>query len=367
MPMTPQTLLETTNALRLAVQRARPDEGVQLFETILHPSGEHHYWAGVCWLNLHQLEAAKRAFHVALDLGFNGAISMLATALRLEGDVEAAAVLLDGLEIERLEPFHRAVAWRELGATRWELDDLEGSLVPLEHAWQTALDTEHGELLLPMIGDFLSRSHFGIGEHARALEVASAALNLTNARVRPFLLYRIVLCRIELGQLERAEADCADLETFVPDEPRARDLCAYARAFVLRKRGRYFEARYDFRELLATASGDVPFHALLNLAEIELEDGTNPWAAHAWVRVANKHTMGRDSVALRRLRLVEERLERIPRVDPRRLSGAALEQALYTAHWNQGSRPEAFGELERAWIRRAEEERARRIERRPGR
>ncbi len=359
--MTPQTVLEITTALRDAIRGARPSEGLTVFETIHTPTGEHWYWAGVCHLNLHQLEAAKRAFHQALDLGFTGAIGMLCTALRLEGEVGAALAVLEGLEIERLSAFHRGVAWRELGAARWETDDLEGSIPPLEQAWQTALDAEHGELLLPMIGDFLSRSHFGTGDHARALEVASAALNLTNARVRPFLLYRIVLCRIELGQLEHAALDCADLETFVPDEPRARDLCAYAHALMLRKRGRYFEARYDFRALLATASGDVPFHALLNLAEIELEDGTNPWAAHAWMRVAHKHAVGRGAVALRRLRRVEERLERVPRADPRRLSDEALETALYTAHWNQGSRPEAFGDLERAWVKRAEEERGRRI------
>ncbi len=362
--MTPQTLLETTTALRNAIRHARPHDGLDLFETILVPSGEHWYWAGVCHLNLHQVAHAKTAFHRALDLGFRGAIGMLCTALRLEGDVEAATALLNGLEIEAFDAFHRAVAWRELGAARWESHDLEGSLLPLEHAWNSALDAEHGAMLLPMIGDFLSRSLFEVSDKSRALVVASAALNLANARVRPFLLYRIVMCRIDLGQLEQAALDCADLETFVPNEPRARDLSAYARALILREQCLYFEARYDLRELLETATDDVPFHAALALAELEVADGTNPWEAHHWVWHAQRHVQGRDALALRRLNRVQQSLEHIPRVDPRRLDDASLMEALYTAHWNQGSYPPAFTELERDWVTRAEEERARRMVRR---
>ncbi len=359
--MTPHTALETTTALRNAIRHARPHDGLALFETILAPSGEHWYWAGVCWLNLHQVQDAKTAFHRALDLGFHGAIGMLCTALRLEGDARAALAVFEDLEIEALDAFHRALAWRELGAARWETHDLEGSLLPLEYAWESALDAEHGAMLLPMIGDFLSRSLYEVGDKTRALVVASAALNLTNARVRPFLLYRIVMCRIDLGQLEQAALDCADLETFVPNEPRARDLSAYARALILREQRLYFEARYDLRELLETATGDVPFHAALALAELEVRDGTNPWAAHQWLYHAHHQAEGRDAVALRRLQRVEQRLECIPRVDPRRLRDDALEQSLYTAHWNQGSYPPAFTDLEREWVTRAEEERARRI------
>lgn len=49
---------------------------------------------------------------------------------------------------------------------------------------------------------------------------------------------------------------------------------------------------------------------------------------------------------------------------PRRLGDVSLGEALYTAHWNHGSHPHPFGELERVWVTRAEDERARPTERR---
>jgi tetratricopeptide (TPR) repeat protein len=171
------------------------------------PTPEEDRYAAMCLFNLRQLQAAKDLLLRARTRGCAEASIELATVYRHLGYLDLSNEALEGLDVDRMSPFDRALALRERGAYFYTFGDLAKAATVLERAWAEAAAAPDGRVLRATIGQALGLTCAERGFDRRAAQYFEAALRSANPAKAVYLRAARALSLSYVGDLERAHED----------------------------------------------------------------------------------------------------------------------------------------------------------------
>lgn len=252
---------------------------IKVYETLVEPSSEAGYWAGLALDTLGDKAEAKVLLEKSLTKGYRGAAAPLAALYRGERQIEHADRYLRSLEpFADLSLWDRAIAYRERGRLLEDWGKFTHARDAYQASWNSLkqLPEGQGRGVLGFVGQLLTWSHEIRGQSLSALEVVREAKRYVDPeQTSQFvqLLYYQVLCASHAKKIREAETALCELQAITTQDPRLQGLIHHAQGVFMYYSKRMIEAIPHFKrsaKFFSTSANQLAIFANLYLGNCHI-------------------------------------------------------------------------------------------------
>jgi tetratricopeptide (TPR) repeat protein len=263
------------NFILESVIAGRYADGVALHAQLKPPTPADDLWAGICHVALQQPLEANECLIRARNAGLEDAGAALVMAYRFANESSIAREALEGLALDRLTGFGRALAARERGVLLHREGRLRDAIVELERAWVLANNDPIVQRMIASWAGSLAYVLIESGRYAKAIIYLDRALEV-HVGQRIHLLFTRGLCFASTGFFDRAEADLNEAQVQAIGLPAFEAIIRHFKGLLARTRGQLGAGMTEQLEVasLARTGGNLEqeFEAELELSAMAFEN-----------------------------------------------------------------------------------------------
>lgn len=250
-------------------------DGVALHAQLKPPTPADDLWAGICHVALQQPLEANECLIRARNAGLEDAGAALVMAYRFANDSSIAREALEGLALDQLTGFGRALAARERGVLLHSEGKLREATVELERAWVLASSDPIVQRMIASWASSLAYVLIEAGRYAKAITYLDRALEV-HVGQRISLLATRGLCFASTGAFDRAEMDLSEAHQLAAGVTASEAIVRHFKGLLARTRGQLGAGMIEQLEVasLARTGGNLEqeFEAELELSAMAFEN-----------------------------------------------------------------------------------------------